>query len=111
MAPEGCNVNELLTTEQDQDKAEAPGEPAGSANHGNSRLATIMAGFTEFPQFWEEEMDDLDPQLKAEQDRYYFIPMCCMLCVCVCVREREREPYEPWSESGAFALEVLSSSS
>ncbi len=113
LAPEGCNVYGLLTTEQDQDKAETPSEPVDSANHGNSRLATIMAGFTEFPQFWEEEVDDLDPQLKAEQDRYYFMPMCCMLhvvcmcmcacahvcmCVCVYVCMCVREPYEPWQE-------------
>jgi len=38
------------------------------ASGRKSKLAEKMSLFSDFPQFWEEE-EDLDPILKAEQDR------------------------------------------
>lgn len=51
------------------DTGNAPNEDAAPPPSTGSKLAAKLAQFTEFPQFWEEE-DDLDPDQKAEQDRY-----------------------------------------
>jgi len=48
--------------------AEADLQDAVGGVPGGGKLAAKMAQFSEFPHFWEEE-DDLDPNLKAEQDR------------------------------------------
>lgn len=54
--------------EPSEASASVAAEAAEVVAPGGSRLAAKLAQFTEFPQFWEEE-DDLDPDLKAEQDR------------------------------------------